>query len=98
MVALSHANFPDVLCGINLGKAFRTVRSLYGGAQAVLGRLCAECLQMGTTSSYYQSRLAEIYKLSVPPGMRVLELGCGDGSLLAKLIRRTATGSISRRD
>ncbi|HEY3988419.1 MAG TPA: glycosyltransferase [Acidobacteriaceae bacterium] len=34
---------------------------------------------------YYQSRLAEIYKLSVPPGMRILELGCGDGDLLAKL-------------
>jgi cyclopropane fatty-acyl-phospholipid synthase-like methyltransferase len=28
--------------------------------------------------SYYQFRLAEIYKLFVPPGMRVLELGCGD--------------------
>ena len=50
MVALFHAIFPDVLCGINLGKAFRTVRSLYRGAQAVLGRLCAERLQMGTTS------------------------------------------------
>jgi SAM-dependent methyltransferase len=35
--------------------------------------------------NYYQRRLAEIYKLSVPPGMRVLELGCGDGELLAKL-------------
>jgi SAM-dependent methyltransferase len=34
---------------------------------------------------YYHQRLAEIYKLSVPPGMRVLELGCGDGDLLAKL-------------
>jgi SAM-dependent methyltransferase len=34
---------------------------------------------------YYQRRLAEIYKLSVPPGMRILELGCGDGELLAKL-------------
>jgi len=28
--------------------------------------------------SYYQFRLAEIYKLSVPPGMRMLKLGCGD--------------------
>ena len=28
--------------------------------------------------SYYQFRSAEIYKLSFPPGMRVLELGCGD--------------------
>jgi SAM-dependent methyltransferase len=35
--------------------------------------------------SYYQRRLAQIYKLSIPPGMRVLELGCGDGALLAKL-------------
>ena len=35
--------------------------------------------------SYYQARLGEIYKLSVPPGMRVLELGCGDGELLVRL-------------
>ena len=34
---------------------------------------------------YYQARLAEIYRFCVPPGMRVLELGCGQGDLLAAL-------------
>ena len=34
---------------------------------------------------YYQQRLAEIYKHLVPPRMRVLELGCGQGDLLAAL-------------
>ena len=35
--------------------------------------------------SYYQNRLAEIYGLLIPPGMRVLEVGCGQGDLLAAL-------------
>jgi ubiquinone/menaquinone biosynthesis C-methylase UbiE len=34
---------------------------------------------------YYQQRLAEIYKQVIPPHMRVLELGCGQGDLLAAL-------------
>src|SRR5258707_203673 len=34
---------------------------------------------------YYQKRLAEIFRFVVPPGMRVLELGCGRGDLLAAL-------------
>jgi SAM-dependent methyltransferase len=34
---------------------------------------------------YYRSRLSEIYQVLVPPGMRVLELGCGPGDLLASL-------------
>jgi SAM-dependent methyltransferase len=33
----------------------------------------------------YQSRLAEVYGLVIPPGMTVLELGCGNGDLLASL-------------
>lgn len=32
---------------------------------------------------YYQSRLAEIYQFLIPPGMRVLELGCAQGDLLS---------------
>ncbi len=33
----------------------------------------------------YHRRLAEIYRFLVPPGLRVLELGCGAGDLLAAL-------------
>jgi SAM-dependent methyltransferase len=33
----------------------------------------------------YQRRLAKIYRFLVPPGLKVLELGCGGGNLLAAL-------------
>ena len=33
----------------------------------------------------YQRRLAEVYRFAVPPGLKVLELGCGPGDLLAAL-------------
>ena len=32
---------------------------------------------------YYHRRLAAVYGFLVPPGRRVLELGCGRGDLLA---------------
>ena len=34
---------------------------------------------------YYQKRVAEVYRSLIPPKMRVLELGCGQGDLLAAL-------------
>jgi SAM-dependent methyltransferase len=37
------------------------------------------------TRSYYRERLREIYRFLIPPGLRVLELGCGNGDLLASL-------------
>jgi SAM-dependent methyltransferase len=37
------------------------------------------------TRRYYRRRLAEIYGFLIPPGLRVLELGCGPGDLLAEL-------------
>ena len=35
--------------------------------------------------SFYQKRLAEIYRFLIPPGKRVLEVGCGSGDLLAAM-------------
>src|SRR5258708_14762134 len=37
------------------------------------------------SSNYYHRRLTEIYQFLIPPGQRVLEMGCGDGDLLASL-------------
>jgi SAM-dependent methyltransferase len=34
---------------------------------------------------YYRDQLARLFAFSVPPGMRVLEVGCGTGDLLAAL-------------
>ncbi|MDH4224195.1 MAG: bifunctional class I SAM-dependent methyltransferase/glycosyltransferase family 2 protein [Deltaproteobacteria bacterium] len=34
-------------------------------------------------SRYYHRRLMEVYRHNIPPGMRVMELGCGLGDLLA---------------
>jgi SAM-dependent methyltransferase len=39
----------------------------------------------GVLRRYYQKRLTEIYALSVPSGLSILELGCGEGDLLHSL-------------
>lgn len=35
--------------------------------------------------NYYRNRLAQMYRFLIPPGMRVLEVGCGQGDLLASI-------------
>jgi SAM-dependent methyltransferase len=43
-------------------------------------------------SQYYHNRLAEIYRFLVPPGQKILEVGCGQGDLLAALNPRSGLG------
>ncbi len=44
----------------------------------------ARRMALGTWAGrYYRRRLTEVYHFLVPPGLRVLELGCGSGDLLA---------------
>ncbi len=42
--------------------------------------------------NYYHSRLQELYRINIPEGSRVLELGCGSGDLLAALNPSIGTG------
>jgi Methylase involved in ubiquinone/menaquinone biosynthesis len=43
-------------------------------------------------AAYYHRRLSAIYRNAVPPGSRVLEVGCGAGDLLAALSHAGGTG------
>jgi SAM-dependent methyltransferase len=66
----------------------QTDGSLQGYRQARVARWDAVARQLDTWTgwgTYYHRRLAEIYRFLVPPGQRVLELGCARGDLLATL-------------
>jgi SAM-dependent methyltransferase len=55
-------------------------------------RVARDVGRHGATGRYYHRRLAEIYRHLVPPGLRVLELGCGEGDLLASLQPASGVG------
>ncbi len=48
-------------------------------------RIASEMRKWRGLGDYYHRRLAEVFGLIVPPGLRVLELGSGTGDLLAAL-------------
>ena len=45
---------------------------------------------------YYRQRLAEVYRSLIPPGRRVLEIGCCSGDLLDHLEVRSGPSRAAR--
>jgi ubiquinone/menaquinone biosynthesis C-methylase UbiE len=48
-------------------------------------RIARKMDSWSSQGGYYHERLAQVYRYLVPPGLRVLEIGCGKGDLLAAL-------------
>jgi ubiquinone/menaquinone biosynthesis C-methylase UbiE len=63
---------------------FEEVKKAFWQANAIVRKSKA--------SIYYHHRLQEVYKNLVPPGSKVLELGCGAGDLLASLMPLQGVG------
>jgi SAM-dependent methyltransferase len=55
-------------------------------------RVAVETVNAGGASRYYHRRLAHQYRHLVSPGLRILELGCGTGDLLAELAPSRGVG------
>src|SRR5262245_602231 len=66
--------------------AYQATRVAHWDAIAASGR------SIPRPARSYHRRLESIYQFLVPPGLRVLELGCGDGRLLASLRSSEGTG------
>ncbi|NQU95316.1 MAG: glycosyltransferase [Candidatus Omnitrophica bacterium] len=61
------------------------IRQQYLKDRAAHWNKVAVNLRYKKLGSYYKKRLARIYSLCIPPGARVLELGCAEGDLLNAL-------------
>jgi len=67
----------DTVSDSQKAQAFKEERRLYWD------RICQESEAWQPLRAFYQKRLAEIYRFLIPPGARVLEVGCSRGDLLA---------------
>jgi ubiquinone/menaquinone biosynthesis C-methylase UbiE len=68
------------------GAATQSPRSAFSRARRDHWDAIADRMKSWTGwGGFYQRRLAHIYRQLIPPGARILEIGCGQGDLLARL-------------
>lgn len=48
-------------------------------------RIAGKSAQWNRCNAYYHQRLQDVFRFVVPPGQRIIEIGCGKGDLLASL-------------
>jgi SAM-dependent methyltransferase len=65
---------------------YRDRRIAHWDALARAGR------RMRAPARAYHGRLGQVYRFLIPPGRRVLDLGCGDGDLLASVVPSYGVG------
>src|SRR5262245_27783726 len=79
-------NITDSNDGTMSGKCVGTAAARYRGArQAHWDDVARKLDNWKGWAGHYHRRLAQVYQFLVAPGQRVLELGCGQGDLLAAL-------------
>ena len=62
-----------------------TAKTRYLQARTAQWDAIADSRRNNFLNSYYHNRLRKVFSFLIPPGSRVLELGCGEGDLLAAL-------------
>ena len=48
-------------------------------------QIAGKCDSWAGCGGYYHKRLQDVLQFVVPPGQRIIEIGCGQGDLLASL-------------
>ncbi len=76
----------EIAARISLKESMDTWKPRYQKQRMVhWDRVSAKRANANRPSAFYHNRLQYYYRFFIPPGLRILELGCGHGDLLAAL-------------